>query len=499
MEICPTGVAGLDEVLGGGLPRGRMYLVTGPPGAGKTTLALRFLLRGVEAGESGLYVTLSETEEELRQVAGSHGWTLDGITIVDLQTSEESLKTEAEYTLFHPSDVELSETTQSIMDAVERAKPKRIVFDSLSEMRLLARDSLRYRRQILALKQYFNERSSTVLLLDTGGSQESQFNVETLAHGVVSLEQLLPEYGGQRRRLRVQKVRGGTFRDGYHDFKIHRGGVVVFPRILPDDPARDRTARGVALVSSGIPPLDELVGGGLDRGTSNLLLGPAGVGKSTLTQTYVLAAAQRGERATVFLFDESPRTWLERARGLGLGLQAHVEAGRVALTSVNPAQLSPGEFSDLVHAHVSAGAQLVVIDSLNGYQNAMPEERFLALHLHELLTYLANKDVLSLLVMTQHGLLGEGLISLQEVSYIADTVLLLRFFESAGHVRQAVSVVKKRTGDHGRAIRELRFGGPEGVVVGRELTDFDGVLSGRPEYRGPPAALEDARQQMRAS
>ncbi len=491
MKLCRTGIAGLDDVLGGGLPPGRMYLVGGAPGAGKTTLALSFLIEGAEQGERGLYVTLSETEDELREVARSHGWSLEALEILDLQTSEESLRAEAEYTLFHPSDVELSDTTHAITQAVERVRPARIVFDSLSEMRLLARDPLRYRRQLLALKHYLGGLGCTVLLVDTRTRHDGHdYNVETLAHGVISLEQLLPEYGGQRRRLRVQKVRGGRFRDGYHDFKIRRGGLVVFPRLQLDDGAviAPRSARGPA--SSGVPGLDELAGGGLDRGTSALLLGPSGAGKSTVAQAYVVAAAARGERAVVFLFDEAPRTWLERGRGLGLPVDEHVAAGRITLTSVNPAQLTPGEFAELVRGEVRAGLDLLVLDSLNGYQKAMPEERFLALHLHELLAFLAGQGVVSLVLMTQLTQPADDTISTREVSYVADAVLRLRFFERGGQARQMLSVVKRRTGDHGRAPRELRLG-PDGVSLGPELLELDRVAPGRSELGGV-TGVEDA-------
>jgi circadian clock protein KaiC len=475
-----TGVAGLDEILGGGLPRHRMYLIEGDPGAGKTTLAMQFLLEGVRRGEPGVYATLSETEEELRDVAGSHGWGLDGITICDLQTAEESLKADSQYTLFHPSEIELSETTRAVLAAVESVKPARVVFDSLSEIRMLARDSLRYRRQVLALKHYFTGRCCTVLLLDYRTPQGGEFQLQSLTHGVLTLEHLAPEYGGQRRRLRVQKVRGVRFHDGYHDFSIETGGLVVYPRLVASGQRRSFAREAMA---SGIAELDKLLGGGLERGTSTMLLGPAGVGKSTLAMQYVQAAAARGERSGVYVFDETPETWLARARGLGMELGRHVEAGTVELRQIDPAQLSPGEFAQLVCGSIDGGMRMVVVDSLNGYLNAMPEERFLSLHVHELLAYAGQQGAVTVLVMAQNGILGTGIEAPVELSYLADTVVLLRYFEAAGRVRQALSVVKKRSGAHEKTVRELRVA-PPGIHVGRRLAEFTGILTGNLVYTG---------------
>lgn len=484
-ERASTGVEGLDLIIGGGFPQHRMYLVEGDPGAGKTTLALQFLLTGAAKGEAGVYATLSETEEELRDVARSHGWSLDGITICELQTAEESLKADSQYTLFHPSEVELSETTRAVLDTVERVKPARVVFDSLSEMRLLARDSLRYRRQILALKHYFTGQCCTVLLLDYSGASSGDFQLQSLTHGVVTLEQLAPGYGGQRRRLRVQKVRGIPFVDGYHDYEIRTGGLQVFPRLVAaGHPPREQAPS----LSSGLPELDALLGGEVDRGSSLMLLGPAGVGKSSLSAQYVSAALAQGERAAVYSFDESAEIWLERAERLGLSLQRPMEEGRLSLRRIDPAELSPGEFAADVQAEVDAGTRIIVIDSLNGYQHAMPEERFLVLHLHELLSYLNQRGVLTILVLSQAGILGETLHSPMDLSYLADTVVLLRFFEAFGEVRQAISVVKRRTSGHERSVRELRLG-PDGVRVGRELREFQGVLTGRLEYLGAAEPL----------
>ncbi len=475
-----SGIAGLDEILGGGLPRHRMYLIEGDPGAGKTTLAMQFLLAGVRQGEPGVYATLSETEEELRDVAGSHGWELDGITICDLQTAEESLKADSQYTLFHPSEIELSETTRTVLAAVEEVQPARVVFDSLSEIRMLARDSLRYRRQILALKHFFTGRCCTVLLLDYRTPQGGEFQLQSLTHGVLTLEHLAPEYGGQRRRLRVQKVRGVSFRDGYHDFSIETGGLVVYPRLVA---AGQRRSFAREAVESGVPEIDQLLGGGLERGTSTMLLGPSGVGKSTLAMQYVQAAAARGERSAVYVFDETPDTWLARAHGLEMKLAGQVEAGLVDLRQVDPAQLSPGEFAHLVCGGIDAGTRVVVVDSLNGYLNAMPEERFLSLHVHELLAYANQQGAITLMVMAQNGIVGTGLEAPVELSYLADTVVLLRYFEAAGRVRHAISVVKKRTGSHEKTVRELSIQ-QNGIQVGRRLAEFTGVLTGHLVYTG---------------
>jgi circadian clock protein KaiC len=485
-ERASTGVEGLDYILGGGLPRHRMYLIEGDPGAGKTTLAMQFLLNGAHQGESGVYATLSETEEELRDVARSHGWSLDGITICDLQTAEESLKADSQYTLFHPSEVELSETTRTVLDAVERVHPSRVVFDSLSEMRLLARDSLRYRRQILALKHYFTGRNCTVLLLDYVSGNQSDFQLQSLTHGVLSLEHLAPGYGGQRRRMRVQKMRGIKFRDGYHDYQIETGGMRVFPRLVASHHGSNNGH--LEVIESGVDELDLLLGGGIENGTSTMILGPSGVGKSTLTAQYVATAAARGERSIVYTFDESPTTWQNRADRLGMGMSRHLEAGLVSARQVDPAELTPGELAEDVRRRVEDGVRVVVIDSLNGYRNAMPEENYLTLHLHELLSFLNQHGVLTLMIMAQYGILGQDLASPVDLSYLADTVILLRYFEAFGQVRQAISTVKKRSGRHEHSIRELHIG-RTGVRVGRELREFQGVLSGQLGYLGESKPL----------
>ena len=483
LERASTGIPGLDEVFGGGFPVDRLHLVHGSPGTGKTTLALQFLLEGVRRGESVLYVTLAETAEELRAVAKSHGWSLDGIALYELAPNEESLKPDEQYTILHPGEVELGETTWAVLEEVEQTKPSRVVFDSLAELRLLARDQVRYRRQVLGLKQFFAGRHCTVLLLD--GVNEGGNGVESVAHSVLALERVAPDYGTERRRLHLLKVRGSRYRGGYHDYLIRTGGITVFPRLIA---AEHEDGFAPAQVSSGVPALDVLFGGGLDRGTSTLLVGPAGVGKSVLTTQYAAAAAERGDRTAMYVFDESLQTLLRRSEGLGIGLTEYVREGRVSPRRLDPAQLSPGEFDHLVRQAVEVeGARLVVIDSLNGYLNAMAEEHAVIVQLHELLIYLGQQGVLTLLTIAQHGLVGDRHESPLDVSYLADTVVLLRYFEAAGELRQAISVVKKRSGPHERTIRELKLG--PGVRVGDPLHQFQGVLAGSPDYLGSAGAL----------
>jgi circadian clock protein KaiC len=482
-----TGIEGLDDILGGGLTPHRIYLVEGNPGSGKTTLALQFLLEGARRGEPGLYVTLSETREELLGVAHSHGWSLDGLAVCELIPSEESLLPDAQPRMFHPSEVELGETTQQVLDEVERCKPSRAVFDSLSEMRLLAQNPLRYRRQILALKQFFRGRHCTVLLLDDRTSEVADLQLQSIAHGVVALEHLAPEYGAERRRLRVIKLRGQRFRGGYHDFKIERGGLAVFPRLVAAEHHRDFTREPLR---SGVSALDDLLGGGLNPGSSVLLLGPAGCGKSSLATQYIVAAAQRGEKAALFAFDESLGTLLARSAGLGLDLRGQVEAGRVILKQVDPAELSPGEFACLVRQAVERdGARVVVIDSLNGYLNAMVAERYLTVQLHELLTYLGQQGTLTLLVMAQHGLLGAAMQAPVDASYLADAVVMLRYFEARGRLRRVVSVVKKRGGAHEATLREFWMA-RDGLHVGAPLEGMQGILSGTPMFLTPSGPAE---------
>ena len=481
-----TGIEGLDIILEGGFPANRIYLLEGDPGTGKTTLALQFLLEGVRLGESGLYITLSETKEEMLSIAESHGWSLDGFSIYELIPSQDSLKPESQYTIFHPSEVELNETTSAVLEEVERTKPRRVVFDSLSEMRLLAREPLRFRRQILALKQYFAGQQSTVLLLDDKVAEGRDLQVQSIAHGVVSLEHLAVEYGSDRRRLRVIKLRGARYRGGYHDFNIETGGIRVFPRLIA---AQHRHDFAPGVVTSNVPELDTLLGGGLSRGTSTLLLGPAGSGKSSLGAQFAAAAAERGETAAVFIFDEIIETYIARAAGIGADIREHIESGRMALKQVDPAELAPGEFAQAVISSVTDnGARVVVIDSLNGYLNAMPEERFLTIQMHELLTYLNQQGIVTILVMAQHGFLGSSMGTPVDVSYLADTVLMLRYFEASGAVHRALSVVKRRSGPHETTIRELKITS-KGIHVGEPLTKFHGVLTGVPTYTGTPKSM----------
>jgi circadian clock protein KaiC len=474
-----TGIEGLDNVLGGGLTPDRLYLVEGVPGSGKTTLALQFLLEGVRNGEAVLYVTLSETAEELRGVADSHGWSLDGVTVRELVPGEQSLEQDEQYTMFHPSEVELSETTKTILADVERLKPTRVVFDSLSELRLLAGNPLRYRRQILALKQFFAGRRCTVLLLDDMTSVSHDLQVQSIAHGVVRLEQVYPEYGAERRRLIVLKYRGIAFRGGYHDFTIVRGGLQVFPRLVASEHRPD--VEGERL-PSGISEMDMLLGGGIERGTSTLIVGAAGTGKSSLATQFVTAAAARGQKSALLIFDESIRTLLTRSAGLGMDLKGHVAAGRVSVQQVDPAELSPGEFAHAIRRKVERDrVSIVVIDSLNGYLNAMPEERFLIIQLHELLTYLGQAGVATLLIGAHQGLIGGQMVTPVDASYLADTVILMRYYEAMGEVRQAISVVKKRGGVHERTIRQFRMENGR-IRVGPPIREFRGVLTGMPIF-----------------
>jgi circadian clock protein KaiC len=487
-SLAATGISGLDEILNGGLPRRHMYLVDGLPGTGKTTLAMQFLLEGVARGETGLYVSLSETRQELELVAQSHGWSFKGIEIFELAPHSPT-EIEEGYTIFHPAEVELQQTMDAVLEVVGRLNPDRVVFDSLSEMRLLAREPLRFRRQILALKQFFSGRESTVMLLDDKTSPEGDLQLHSLAHGVMLLEHVALEYGSERRRLQVIKLRGWRFRGGYHDFRIATGGLFVFPRILHDEHRAD-VADGV--LSSGDAAFDEMLGGGFTCGTSMLITGGAGTGKSVLCTQYAKAALDRGERVLFYMFDERLSTFTVRTRQLGIDVSAAVESGQLRLQQVEPTELSPGEFASQVVKEVEAGRiSLVIIDSINGYLQSMPEERLLAIQVHELLSFLANHGVNSIMTLVQHGIFGNPVAEPAEVSYLADTVILMRYFEFHGSVRQAVSVVKKRSGNHERTIRECRVG-PGGLQVGKPLEDFQGVLTGVPSYTGAPDPLMSA-------
>jgi circadian clock protein KaiC len=477
MLNCATGVPGLDEILSGGYSGGRLFLLEGSPGTGKTTMASQFLMAGVAAGETVLYITLSETEEELRDGAASHGWTFgNGFEVFELVPPESLLDEEQQQSLLYSSDLELGETTKRIIEAFERVKPARVVLDSLSEIRLLAQGSLRYRRQILALKHYFSHNDATVMLLDDRTADAQDKTVHSVAHGVIRLEELSPSYGAERRRMRVLKYRGRRYRGGFHDLVIETGGVRVFPRLVSAEHRADFVRETVPIDNE---PLNELLGGGLERGASNLILGPAGTGKSVISLSFVKSAIQRGEKAAMFVFDEELGLLFERAKGLGMDLQAMVDAGSLVIEQIDAAELTPGEFSERVRRCVEhAGARTVVIDSLNGYQAAMPEEQALVLHMHELLQYLNRHGVTTFLTVAQHGLVGD-MKSPVDVTYLADTVILLRYFEATGRVRRAISIVKKRTGRHEDTIREFRIGN-DGIRLGTPLTGFQGILRGVP-------------------
>ncbi|MBW8843242.1 MAG: AAA family ATPase [Sphingomonadales bacterium] len=485
MRNCATGVAGLDEILAGGLAKGRLFLLEGSPGTGKTTIASQFLTAGAEKGEKVLYITLSETEEELRDGAASHGWAFpENFEIFELAPPENLLNDEQQQSLLYSSDLELGETTKRIFEAFERVQPARVVLDSLSEIRLLAQSSLRYRRQILSLKHYFSHNDATVLMLDDLTADLMDKTVHSVAHAVIRLEELSPNYGAERRRMRVIKYRGRRYRGGYHDFVIDTGGVRVFPRLVS---AEHRSTFKRETVPIDNERLNELLGGGFERGASNLILGPAGTGKSLLTLSFVQSAITRGESAAMFIFDEELGLLFERSKGLGIDLAALVDTGRLVIEQIDAAELTPGEFSERVRVCVEThGARTVVIDSLNGYQAAMPEEQALILHMHELLQYLNRQGSTTFLTVAQHGLVGD-MKSPVDVTYLADTVILLRYFEALGRVRRAISVVKKRTGFHEDTIREFMID-KEGITLGEPLTAFQGVLRGVPSLVGDEGA-----------
>jgi circadian clock protein KaiC len=493
-EAVSTGIPGLDNVLCGGLDPERLYLIEGEPGTGKTTIALQFLLEGARRGEKGLYVTLSESRTELTTVAKRHGWSLDKLSVFELVPPEATLDPERELTLFHPSELELSETSKLIFERVKEVEPLRVVFDSLSEMRLLAQNSLRYRRQILALKHFFAGRKCTVLLLDDFSSEEGDLQLHSIAHGVILLQQLALDYGAERRRLRIKKMRGIKFRGGYHDFVIETGGVTVFPRLVAAEHHKPFIGEPAP---SGSRELDALLGGGLERGTSALLVGGAGVGKSSIAVAYAVSAARRGERVAMYAFDEGLGTLFARAAALGLPLQKYVDQGLVVIQQIDPAEMSPGQFAQLVRDAVEKeGIRLILIDSLNGYLNAMPDERFLILQMHELLSYLNQLGVLTLLVLAQHGLVGHMQTPI-DLSYLSDAVIMLRYFEASGRVRRAISVVKKRSGTHENTIREFQLTA-QGLKVGPPLTEFSGILTGTPTYLGKAEPLMPEKSDRKA-
>ena len=481
-----TGIWGLDNILSGGFSRGHLYLLEGAPGTGKTTIALQFLLEGMRAGEKCLYITLSETERELRDGAASHGWTLgDGVEVFELLPPESLLDSEQQQSLLYSSDLELGETTKQIFEAVERCRPNRVVLHSLSEIRLLAQSSLRYRRQILAIKHYFAKFNATVMLLDDLTAEVADKTVHSVAHGVLSLEELAPTYGAERRRTRVVKFRGVKFRGGYHDVTITTGGLNVFPRLVASE---HRSNFRRCRMSSGIAELDQLLGGGVEAGSSTLVLGPAGTGKSLTAIVFIVSAIARGEQAALFVFDEELGLLFERMKGLGIDLDAMQRSGSLYVEQVDAAELSPGEFAHRVRKRVDEDQiKMVVIDSLNGYQAAMPEENALILHMHELLQYLNRQGTATFMTVAQHGLVGDMKAPV-DVTYLADTVVLLRYFEALGSVRRAISVIKKRTGAHESTMREYRIDG-RGLTIGNPLDAFQGILRGVPVYVGEAMPL----------
>jgi circadian clock protein KaiC len=481
----PCGITGLDDILRGGFPEHCLSLITGTPGTGKTTLAMQFLLDGANRGERCVYITLSETKAEIDKVARSHGWDLSKIIILELVPSERNLSAEAQLTVFSPSEVELGETTQAMIASVDKHRPTRLVLDSLSEIRLIAQHGLRYRRQILALKQFFSGRQCTVLMLDDKSGGVEDDHLQSIAHGVVCLEQTANQFGAERRRLRVCKMRGVPFRGGYHDFSIRRGGLDVYPRLVA---AEHISAFEEESLPSGNQQLDVLLGGGLPAGTSTLLLGPAGAGKSTVATQFAHAAAARGRRSAMFVFDENIGTFRSRSRKLGLPIEDAMTRELITVQQIDPAELSSGEFAAVVQRaaqgtdRYGVPAKIIIIDSLNGYLNAMPEEKFLTAQLHELLAFLGQQGIATIMTVTQSGMVG-SMNSPVDTTYLADNVVLFRYFEAAGWVRRALSVVKKRNGHHERTIRELDLDA-DGIHIGEPLSEFHGILTGVPSYVG---------------
>jgi circadian clock protein KaiC len=484
-----SGIAGLDDILHGGFPQGHLYLIEGDPGTGKTTMALQFLFEGIRNGETVLYVTLSESRGELEQVARSHGWSTEGLDIFEMIPPDDDLTPESQYTVFHPSEVELAGTIASILRKVEEVKPQRLVFDSLAELRMLAHDPLRYRRQVLALKRQISGGNITVLMLDDRTSMTGDdLQLQSIAHGVIAMEGLGRDYGVKRRRIEIHKLRGTAFREGYHDYVIRTGGLQIFPRLIAAEHLPGFEHKPVA---SGLAELDALFRGGIDNGTSTLLIGPAGCGKSTIAFRYAYSCATRGEKAMIFTFDESLATLFNRARGLGMDPDPLLAAGLLQVQTVDPAELSPGEFVSQIRDLVDAQKlRVLVIDSMNGLLNAMPHEQYLAMQMHELFSYLGQQGVATIITLAQAGVIGMNMTSPVDVSYLADTILLFRYFEREGQIRQALSVVKKRSGPHERTIRELFLENGE-VRVGKALSDFEGVLTGVPKLVNHPGAAED--------
>lgn len=477
-----SGIVGLDEILRGGFTRDRLYLLEGSPGSGKTTLALQFLVEGARQGEVVLYIALSETAVELRAVADAHNWSLDGIHIHEVLPSESILDPQEQYSIFHPSDVESGTVTKGILAVIEEFRPTRVVLDSLSELQLLAADQLLYRRQVLAFKQFFASRSCTTLFLDDRSSSNSDLQVRSIAHGVISLQRMATDYGGIRRRLEIVKYRGIAFLEGMHDYKIAQGGIIVYPRLVAADTRKEFEARQFG---SNLAELDAMLGGGIEEGSSTLIAGPAGTGKSTLAAQFVDSCLTQGQQAAMFVFEESAAKLLRRSESLGMNLRSHLATGQLSLRQVDPAQLTPGEFVHIVCRAADNGAKVVVIDSLNGFLQAMPNEKMLATHMHELLTYLGQRGVVTFLVGVQQGMLGGNMTTAVDASYLADNVILLRYFETSGEVQKAISVFKKRGSQHERTIRRISIT-PEGVHIGPVLRQFHGILTGVPKVMNDP-------------
>jgi circadian clock protein KaiC len=487
--LVSTGIEGLDAVLNGGLPRGHFFLVEGNAGAGKTTMGLQFLMAGVRAGENVLYVTLSESEKEIKKIAHSHGWSLDGVTIYEFMPNEDSLGSDDQYSAFHPSDVEFEDSMQNILRQVERVLPTRVVIDSLTEIRLLARDSLRYRRQVVALKLFFANRDCTVILLDERTKDEHDIHLQSVAHGVLILETISREYGRTRRRMQVAKMRGSVYREGYHDHRIVTGGMEVFPRLRRSEYSGEMPS-GFGL--SGVKNLDSIWNGGLDRGTSTLLLGPAGSGKSSIALTYAITAARAGEFVALLLFEELIHLASKRGAGLNLDPRPWVASGNLLMEQIEPAEMAPGEFVQRVRDMVEKrGARVVIIDSLNGLIKAMPDESHLTLLIRDLLAFLNHRGVLTFIVLAHGGVMGPDMTTPVDLSYLADNVMLFRFFEVGGRMRKAISVIKKRGGGHEDTVRELQMTN-EGIAIGDPMLEFRGILSGAPMYGGPNPALRES-------
>ncbi len=484
-EKAATSIVGLDEILSGGFPSGELHLVRGGPGTGKTTLSLQFLKDGAEKGQTVLFITLSQTEKTLRKIAASHGWSLEGVQISERRGAGDREEA-TEQTIFPTAVVELGETMSALMSEIERVDPDRVVIDAMSQVRQLADTPLRYQRQLLVLRDFLSTRRATVLVVGSG--LEPDQALEDLVHGTLVLERNAPDYGDVRRSVHIAKMRGLNFHGGNHNFRIRTGGLDVFPRLEPhvDDPDKSDD-----VVKSGVGELDALLGGGVEKGTACMVVGATGTGKTSVATLYAYSAAKRGDHATIFTFEERRETFLKRSEGLGIDLRPLIDDGLITLRAVRTAELAPTEFTELVRkAVLEDGTKIVMIDSLTGYYHSMPQENALITQMHDLLYFLRQMGVLSFLIVNQQGMVGERIREPLEVSYLADTVILLRHFEARGSVRKAISVLKKRNGPHETTIRELQLS-PGKVEVGAPIDDFTGVLSGRPEFVGRKEDLSE--------